>query len=141
MPFPVQLLTTRAECDLVLAATGLELREFQVNEQVVDLRDDKKTSSAATRAQDLADTEAVIATLTPLVAGLPAGNAARFQNEQALRQATRRRENLTTLAPSAVPTGAAAILLALDVRQIQVQIPEIQACLAEVTAHRATLPA
>ncbi len=139
MPFPVQLLTTRAECDIVLAAANLELREFQVNEQVVDLRDDKKTDAATARAQELASANTTIAALTPLVAGLPAGSTARFQNEKQLRQAMRRREDLTTVAPTAVAAGPAAVLLALDVRQVQVQIPEIETCIAEVTAHRATL--
>jgi hypothetical protein len=82
-----------------------------------------------------------IAALTPLVAALPVGSSARFQSEQQLRQATRRRENLTTVAPTTVPNGPAAMLLALDVRQIEVQIPEIELCIAEVTAHRATLSA
>ena len=73
------------------------------------------------------------------MAALPAGSAARFQNEQLLRQATRRRENPT--APAAVAGGPAAVLPAPDVRQIQAQVPEIQALIAEGTAHRATLSA
>ena len=37
--------------------------------------------------------------------------------------------------------GVTAFLQAVDVRQVAVQVPELEQAIAEVTAHHATLPA
>lgn len=137
MAYPVQLLTSIADCDAVLADAQAELRTFQVRSSVLDLRDDNTTASATETAAELTDLDATIALLTPLIPTMAAGSKLRLTNERALRTASRRREDLTLAQPTR--SGVAALLQALDARQIQVQVTEIEQCIAEVTAHRATL--
>ncbi|MDB5271074.1 MAG: hypothetical protein JWP58_4114 [Hymenobacter sp.] len=137
MAYPVQLLTNIADCEAVLTANEAELRELQVREAVLDLRDDKTSATATNTAAELLSLDASIALLTPMIPTLPAGSKIRHTNELALRQATRRREDLNTAQPTRGPV--AALIQALDLRQVQVQIAEIQQCIAEVKAHRESL--
>jgi hypothetical protein len=140
MPFPVQLLRTRAECDQALESLNAELRVFTVNDQVLDLRADQAGDRAADRAQEITATTATVARLTPLVAGLTAGTDEHALTSRLLTRATRRLEDLTSATP-VTASGPLAFLKAVDVRQVQVQVPELQAAIAEVTAHRPTLTA
>ncbi|GAA4033919.1 hypothetical protein GCM10022409_17810 [Hymenobacter glaciei] len=141
MPFPVNLLLTWADCDAAKESLELELRVFTVRDSVLDLRADQATDRATDRAstrQSLTDT---VARLTPLVAGLAAGTAERLTNERLLRSATRRLEDLNVAPVAGAGAGVTAFLQAVDVRQVAVQVPELQQAIAEVTAHRATLTA
>ncbi len=137
MPYPVQLLTTVADCDAVLASAQSELQDFQLRESVLGRRDEKTSESAASAAAELTSLNATIALLTPLIPTLPAGSKIRFSNETSLRQATHRREDLVAARPTSGPV--AALVQALDLRQVQVQTAEIQRCISEVTARRAAL--
>ncbi len=138
MPFPVQLLTTRAECDEALEDLNEELRVFTVNDQVLDLRADQASDRAQDRAAEVQDLTTEAAQLTPLVAGLTAGSPSHTLNRRRLRVVSRRLEDLS-LAPGTAARGPVAFKKAVDVRQVQVQVPELQTAIAEVTAHRATL--
>ena len=141
MPFPVNLLLTWADCDAAKESLELELRVFTVRDSVLDPRADQATDRAAgqaTNRQTLTDT---IARLTPLVAGLAAGTAERLTNERLLRNATRRLEDLNVVPVTGAGAGVAAFLQAVGVRQVAVQVPELELAIAEVTAHRATLRA
>lgn len=141
MSFPVNLLLTWADCDSAKEALLLELRVFTVRDSVLDLRADQATDRATGRAdtrQTLTDT---VARLTPLVAGLTAGTAERLTNERLLRSATRRLEDLNVVPVAGAGANVAAFLQAVDVRQVAVQVPELEQAIAEVTAHRATLTA
>ena len=137
MPYPVQLLTTAADCDATLAAMQSELRDLQVRESVLDLRDDKTSETATNNAAELTSLQTTIDSLTPLIPTLPEGSKIRRANELARRQANRRYEDLTSAAPTRGPV--AALLQALDLRQVQVQVAEIKQAQAEVTARRAAL--
>ncbi len=136
MPFPVQLLTTQAECDTVLDALNLELRVFTVRDQVLDLAADQSADRATDRAKELADATTSVTRLTPIVAGLQSGTAEHTSLSKMLTRAQRRVEDLGTGASPQTPT--AAFLKAVDVRQVAVQVPELELAIAEVTAHRAT---
>ena len=138
MPFPVLLLGTRAECDETLQDLNEELRVFTVNDLVLDLRADQAGSRATDRAQEIADNTATVARLTPTVAGMTPGTAEHTLTSRLLKRATRRLEDLNAT-PVAAASGPLAFLKAVNVRQVQVQVPELQAAIAEVTAHRATL--
>lgn len=137
MPYPVELLTTVADCDAVLAANQKELHELKVSASVLDLRSDKTTDTATSKATELVNLNKTIAALTPLVASLDEGSKPRRMNEAQLRQATHRRENLLANLPE--EAGRDAVLQALNLRQIEVQLPEIEQCNAEVTARREAL--
>jgi len=141
MIFPVHLLLTWAHCDAVLTALGLERRVFTVQDSVLDLRSDQATDRAtakATERQNLTDT---ITRLTPVVAGLTAGTVERLTNERLLKAATRRLEDLNVVPATGAGGAVSAFLQAVDVRQVAVQVPELDDAIAQVTAHRATLTA
>ncbi|WP_345222736.1 hypothetical protein [Hymenobacter koreensis] len=139
MPFPVELLTTPAECDTVLTALNQERRVFTVRDQVLDLQADQSADRATDRNQDLAAATASVTRLTPLVAGLTPGSAEHATLDRLLTRAQRRVEDLSTPAASAARTPTAAFLKAVDVRQVAVQVLELEAAIAEVTARRAAL--
>lgn len=137
MAYPVNLLTTAAECDAVLADAQTELRDLNVRETVLDAQGERTSETAADTTADLAAQNAIIAALTPVLPTLPAGTKAYFNTEGDLRRATQRRDNLT--ASQQLRGPVAALNRALDLRQVQVQIAEINAFVAEVTARRAAL--
>jgi hypothetical protein len=140
MAFPVSLLLTRAQCELVLDALRQEKRVFTVQDQVLDLRADQATDRASARSADLAEQQATVARLTPMMAALSPGTPEHTLTNRLLVRATRRVEDLTgTPATAADPT--AAFLKAVDVEQVAVQLPVLDGAIAEVVAHEATLPA
>ncbi|WP_035557862.1 hypothetical protein [Hymenobacter sp. IS2118] len=141
MPFPVQLLLNWADCDTAREALQLELRVFTVRDSVLDLRADQATDRATDRAsvrQTLTDT---VARLTPVVAALTPGTAEHLTNERMLRSATRRLEDLSVVPVSGAAANITAFLQAVDVRQVAVQVLELELAIAEVTARRAVLTA
>ena len=140
MPYPVQLLITQAECDEALTSLNLELRVFTVNDQVLDLRADQASDRATDRATEVQNLTQEVADLTALVPTLTPGTPTHTYNSRRLRTASRRLEDLG-LPSGTAARGPQAFLRAVDVRQVQVQVPELQAAIAEVTDHRATLRA
>ncbi|OON70677.1 hypothetical protein [Hymenobacter sp. CRA2] len=141
MSFPVSLLRTQAECDAALAALQLELREFTVRDQQLDLRADKSADRATERASALQQATEEVTRLTPLVSALTPGTKEHRALQRMLTQASRRAEDLSATAAGSTQTPVDAFLQAVDVRQVQVQVPELQQAIAELTAHRAGLPA
>ncbi|MGI4875828.1 MAG: hypothetical protein ACRYFX_32115 [Janthinobacterium lividum] len=139
MAFPVSLLPTRAQCEVVLTSLRQEKRVLDLQNQTTDLHADQAGDRATTRATDLADAQASVTQLTPVVAGLTPGSRQYLTMNRMLTQATRRVQDLTTPTTTAADP-AAAFLKAVDVRQIEVQLPELDAAIAEVTTHRDTLP-
>ena len=141
MAFPVALLPTRAACDEALASLRQEKRVLDLQNQTYDLRADQAGDRATARTTDLAEAQASVAKLTPVVAGLTPGTPEHTLTNRLLVRATRRVQDLT--APAATTAAAepvAAFLKAVDVRQVAVQLPELDAAIAEVEAHKATLP-
>ena len=141
MPFPVELLRTKAECDTALASLSTELRVFTVRDQVLDLRADQSADRATTRAAALQEATAEVSRLTPLVASLTPGSGEYYTLNRLLTRAIRRVEDLSIGTAPTAQTPVAAFLQAVDVRQVAVQVPELEQAIAEVTTHRTTVPA
>jgi hypothetical protein len=140
MPFPVNLLTTHAQCDTVTEALTQEKRVLALQNETTDLRADQAGDRATARAAALTAAQASVAKLTPLVAGLTEGTPEYLTLNRMLTQASRRVQDLST--PTTTATDpAVAFLKAVDVRQVAVQLPELDGALAEVAAHRPTLSA
>lgn len=142
MAFPVALLTNHAQCDEALTSLRQERRVLDLQNQNYDLRADLAGDRATAHAADLAEAQDTVAKLTPLVAGLTAGTTVYIVNNRLLVQATQRVQNLTTPSTATTTTASApvaAFLKAVDVRQTAVQLPELDAAIAEVVAHRPTL--
>ncbi|WP_046247141.1 hypothetical protein [Hymenobacter terrenus] len=137
MSFPVELITTDAEAALLLENAQHELRDLNVRETVLQAQGERTSESAADITADLTAQGAIITALTPVVSTLPAGSKARLNTEGDLRRATQRRDNLT--ASQQLRGAVAALLRALDLRQVQAQIAEVKTFIEEVTARRATL--
>ncbi|RAK64050.1 hypothetical protein DLM85_19085 [Hymenobacter edaphi] len=135
------MLRTQAECDTALTSLNRELREFTLNDQVLDLRADKSAERAAERATALQTATAEVTRLTPQVAGLAVGTREHRFLDRLLTQAKRRVEDLSLPAAPGTKTPVDAFLQAVDVRQVAVQVPELEKAIDEVTAHRATLSA
>ncbi|UOQ73708.1 hypothetical protein [Hymenobacter cellulosilyticus] len=141
MPFPVALLTTQAECDAALAALQRELREFTLNDEVLDLRADKSAERAQDRAKALQQAKDEVARLTPQVAAMTAGTREHRFLDRLLTQATRRVQDLSLPPAPGTKTPVDAFLQAVDGRQVAVQVPELEQAIQEVTNHRPTLAA
>jgi len=148
MPFPVSLLPDRATCDLVLPELTQELRVFKNQAETLDLRADQGQARVAERAAARQATVESIARLTPQVAGYAAGTPEFLVFNRLLTRAKRRLEDFDTPAATLTDTpltpaqkAAAAFLQAVDVAQAAAQVPVLEQAIAEVTAHRATLPA
>lgn len=141
MPFPVELLTTWAECDAALTALNRELREFTLNDQVLDLRADKSAERVSDRAAALQSAQDEVTRLTPQVASMATGTREHRYLDRLLIQATRRVQDLSLPPAPGTQTKVDAFLQAVDVRQVAVQVPELEQAIVEVTAHRATLSA
>ncbi|MCC2546135.1 hypothetical protein LJY25_06740 [Hymenobacter sp. BT175] len=141
MPLPVNLLRDAAECDAVLTALNRELREFTLNDQVLDLRADKSVERAAERAEALQKATAEVARLTPQVAAMTAGTREHRYLDRLLTQAQRRVQDLSQPPAPGSRTPVDLVLQAVDVRQVAAQVPELQTAIQEVTARRAELTA
>ncbi len=139
MPFPVALLLTRLQCEQALTDLRLERRALAADAESTDVRADEATKRATDRAQELADNQATVTRLTPVVAGLTAGTPEYTATNRLLKRATRRVEDLTA-APVAATDPVAAFLKAVDARQKEVQVPELDEAIADVETHRDGLP-
>lgn len=140
MAFPVSLLATRAQCEDALTSLRQEKRVLDLQNQTTDLRADQAGDRAAARATDLADAQASVARLTPLVADLTPGSTEHALTSRLLVRATRRVEDLAAASATAADP-VAAFLKAVDQRQLAVQLPELEAAIAEVAARQQALPA
>ncbi len=142
MPLPVNLLQSWAECDAVLTILNRELREFTLNDQVLDLRADKSVERATERAEALRKATEQVARLTPQGAGAVAGTQEHRYLTRLLTQATRRVEDLSQPPVSGSTAKSVDVVTqAMNVRQVAAQVPELQAGIQEVTARRGELTA
>lgn len=140
MPFPVQLLLTRLQCEEALTKLRLERRVFTVQDTVLDLRTDQATGRATDRATELAEAQATVAQLTPLIASMSPTTAGYAVLSKSLRTAARRVEDLTS-APAKAADPVTAFQKAVDAEQAAAQLPVLDAAIAAVEAHRDSLPA
>ena len=140
MPFPIALLLTRSQCEQALSALRLERRVLAVGAEVTDIRADQATDRATDRATELTEHQATVTRLTPLVAAMTPGSAEHTLNNRLLVRATRRVEDLTAPTTTTAADPVAAFLKAVDARQQEVQVPELDRAIAEVEARRGALP-
>ncbi|PJJ60098.1 hypothetical protein [Hymenobacter chitinivorans] len=139
MALDLSFLTTRAECDDVLAALAAELASYQNRDTNLDYAD-FRTEQGQTKVKALLiGVEAEILGFTNLLATPGISASLRKQNETKLRKATDRRDNLKDV--GGARSGPARVLSQVDVKQIDKQIEVLTEAQAEVTAHRATLAA
>ncbi len=135
MAFSTNLLTTTAQCDTILATkqrerTGLVNRLNNLQFQLANW--DDSTSAAA----ELAATQTLITSLTPIVAALPEGDDKR-RNQNQLNRYETRANNLTGKVEN---YGVLALLeKELDRDTLTGDIATLDTLVAAVTTRRAAL--
>ncbi|TGE21694.1 hypothetical protein E5K00_15590 [Hymenobacter aquaticus] len=138
MNYSLSLLTTRAQCDAVLAYANAKLGLLGYHDAQTGRRTSNLTTSATSDAAELVSLNAFITAMTPVIPTLPAGKN-REKQENELRVSTDRRDALLARQGQQGPE----VLLEAEAESglIDIQVPFIQDFIAQVTAHRATLSA
>ena len=139
MAYPVELLTDFAMCDEALADIQNELEDLTFRQTSYDHRDGKATVRATSITGEIADLDQDITELNTQLASMAADSKYRPRREAELRDAVKRRGDLGAVKATRGPVPA--FRLAVDLRQVVVQVAELNQAKTEVTAHRATLSA
>ncbi len=139
MAFPVALLTDHAMCDEALDDLQTELDDLTFRQTSYDHRDSKASTRAIDITGEISGLDQDITTLNTQLAALAADSKLRPRREAELRAAVKRRGDLGAAQVTRGPV--AAFRVAVDLRQIVVQVTELTQAKTEVTAHRATLSA
>ena len=137
MALDLNLLTTKAECDTVLADLAAELDTYQHRDTNLDYQDRQSTRVQDDVTARLAGVNAEIAAYAAILATPNLTAALRKQNESKLRRANDRKDNLSERGEAR--TGAAAFLADVDAEQVAAQVQVLTTTKDQVTAHRATL--
>ena len=138
MACSLALLTTRAQCDAVLAYANAKLGLLNYHDAQTGRRTDNLTAAATNDSSELTGLNAYITAMAPVIATLLAGKN-RDQQTNDLRVKTDRRDTL--LARQNQQGPEALVEAELDATLVDAQLPLVQDLIAQVTAHRATLPA
>ena len=137
MTYSLTLLKTWAECDAVLAYCASKQSLLTFHNTETDHRVGNLTTTATSSASELTSLNAYITAMTPVIATLPAGKDHDKQANE-LRLKTDRRD---TLVARRSQTGPEVLIESqLDQSLVDLQLPEVQTLITQVTAHRATLP-
>ena len=139
MALDLTLLTTRAECDEVLADLAAEFDGYDNRDTNLAYADRRTTRTADEVTGLLAGVNAEIASYTTTLAQPAIPAKLRKQFESKLRKATDRKDNLTERGEGR--TGSAAFLANVDSDQVDAQVTMLTGAQTAVTAHKATLPA
>lgn len=139
MAYPVELLTDQAMCDEALDDIQTELDDLAFRQTSYDHRDGKATARAADITEEITGLDQDITSLNSQLATMAADSKFRPRREAELRTAVKRRGDLGAAQTTRGPV--AAFRVAVDLRQVVVQIDELNQAKAAVTAHRATVPA
>ena len=139
MAFPVELLTDCAMCDEALDDIQTELDDLAFRQTSYDHRDTKASTRATGITGEISDLDKDITSLNSQVATMATDNKYRPRREAELRAAVKRRGDLGAAVVTRGPV--AAFRLAVDLRQVVVQVAELTQAKTEVTAHRSTLSA
>ena len=136
MNHSLSLLKTFADWDLVLAYCASKLGLLNYHNTQTDHRAENLTTSATGLTSELTGLNAFINAMTPVIATLPVGKD-REKQANDLRLRTDRRD---TLVARKGQTGPEALVESqLEQTLIDLQLPEVQSLITQVTAHRATL--
>ena len=136
MSYSLDLLTTRAQCDAVLAYANTKLGLLNYHDTQTGRRTGNLTTSATKDTSELTGLNAYITAMTPVIATLPAGKD-RDKQTNDLRLKTDRRDTLVARQNQVGPE--ALVESELDSTLVDVQLPVGADFIAQVTAHRATL--
>ena len=139
MALALSLLTTKAECDTVLADLAAELDTYQQRDSTLDYQDRQSARTKDDVTARLAGVTAEIAAYTAILATPNLTEALRKQNESKLRKANDRKDNLSERGEAR--TGAAAFLAAVDADQVAAQVAVLTGAETQVTTRKAALPA
>ena len=138
MALDLTLLTTKAECDTVLADLAAELDTYQQRDSTLGYQDRQTTRTQEDVTARLAGVNAEITAYTAILATPSLPEAMRKQNESKLRKANDRKDNLTERGTARA--GAAAFLADVDATQVDAQVTVLTGAQTEVTARKAALP-
>jgi hypothetical protein len=138
MNYSLALLTTRAQCDAVLAIANEKLKTLSFRDVENDFRVDNTTDTAKGLSDELSGLNTYITAITPVVAGMTAGKE-RTALADELRRKTDRRDTLVSRQGKVGPEK----LVARELEQalLDPQVPIVQDLITQVTAHRAPLTA
>ncbi|WP_400193045.1 hypothetical protein [Hymenobacter sp. B81] len=139
MSLPLELLTTPALCEDAQTELQLEIDDLTLRQANYDHRDGKATIRAADMAAEITILDQDITDLTNQLANMAADSRYRPRREAELRAAVKRRGDLAAALDSNGPV--AVFRLAVDARQVAVQVAELNLAKAALAAHRASLPA
>ena len=136
MAASLSLLTTRAECDEVLAGLAAELATYQHRDSNISYADGQAATRATTVAARLAKAIDDVAHYTTEAARTGLTAAEKFRAENSLITAKTQRDRLTLT--TGAQTGAAAFLTEVNGDQIDAQIAVLTTTQTAVTGHKAT---
>jgi hypothetical protein len=137
MTYSIIRLTTTDECDAVLKQTQTKLKELNHQAYLSGYEQEESDESATSIQVSLIGVDADIAGLNTKLGVLPADSILYKKQAAKLRDAVNRRAGLLDRQEA---KGSVALLVQeLELSQVQVQIAEITAFVAAVTAHKATL--
>ncbi len=136
MNYSVQLLTTVADCDLVLQAAALEQSELNFKRYALEKKRITNTSTTASIEAQIPAVQAEVTAYETVLATLPEGEA----KEEMASKVTKAKYKLFILQEKRASYGVIAILqLELEMGFIDASIAEVAVQTAAVTAHKATL--
>ena len=138
MALDLTLLTTKAECDTVLADLAAELDTYQQRDSTLDYQDRQSTRTKDEVTARLAGVNAEITAYTAILAMPNLTATLRKQNESKLRRANDRRDNLDERGTARA--GASAFLAAVDAEQVAAQVALLTGAQTQVTTRKAALP-
>ena len=136
MTYSLALLTTRAECDAVLAYANAKLKVLTYRDTTTDYRAEGLGESAQNLKDELQGLNSYITAITPAVAAMDPGKE-RSKLADELRQRTDRRDNLVSRQGAVGPEKL--VEQELEQALLDPLIPIVQDCITQVTTHRATL--
>jgi len=136
MSYSLSYLTTTDDCDAVLTDTQFQLR--LLNHQVEDLSIDDVSSGRGVIGieVEIAKTNSEIATLTQRIPNMTDASVKKTYELQ-LRRATNRKNELQYRREN--KGGIAALMREVGLKRVQLQLDELTAFAAAVTAYKATL--
>ena len=137
MAYSLNALTTRPECDVVVQDATEDRGRLTYSLTVAGHSQEVRVSTASDITTDLAVANAQITALETIIPTLPVD----AQEERQLEKRKYERERERLLDRQRSSGGRALLARELDVALINAQVTELDAFIAAVQAHKATLPA
>lgn len=136
--FNVQILTTKAECDEVIAFAEEEIDNLQFDQTSASRTEARLADSSAEVTEELQSVQTIVDAYSAAAQTLPEGPAKK-QNAKKLRRALFDRDNLLDRKDKNNPV--AVLRRSAMVQTLGAELTIYQTLLAEVPAHKATLSA